>query len=89
MEAAEKSIPKRTPHRFKKTLPKEILELIRTRKKIRRKWIRKKRAEDKIEYNRLSNQVKAAITKHRNTILKAFIEAQGPNPISSKPFGKG
>ena len=86
MYASNNSIPQRSNFKFKRTLPKEILELIKLRKKARLKWAHTKKTEDKTHFNYLSRKVKTAIEDSDDLKTAEFIKSQGPNPISSKPF---
>jgi exonuclease III len=89
IEAANKAIPivyKNDKFKNHKTLPVHILQLIKVRKRFRRKIIKNNSVENKKIVNYLTNEIRSEINTLKNNIWLDFLEKQGQNPINTKPF---
>ena len=86
LKAADQSIPYSTKKKFKFSLPKNIIDLIKLKRKNRRKYKQTHNINLKNEYNNLNTKIKQEIRDHRNKKWEEFLEKLGPNPTSSKPF---
>ena len=86
INAAKVSIPQYCHTKFNKSLPKYILELIESRKLIRKKIRKNKSIELKPQYNLLTKLIRDEIKAIKNNNWKSFIDSMGPNPINTKPF---
>jgi hypothetical protein len=83
----EISIPLKKNKVFRFYLPKSILDLIRMKRKWRRKYKETKKDEHKKEYNKYAHLVRVEIIKHRNNNWEAFLEKIGTShPCSTKTF---
>lgn len=71
-----------------KLLPADILELLKIKRSIRRKFNKNKDESIKQKYNELNKIVKEEIIAYRNKKWKEFVDKQGKNPLSSAPFWK-
>jgi hypothetical protein len=71
---------------FHKTLPVHILQLIKVRKRFRRKKIKNNSVENKKIVNYLTNEIRSEINTLKNNNWLDFLEKQGKNPINTKPF---
>ena len=69
-----------------KSLPKHILQLIKTRKHYRRKKIKNNSVENKKMYNYLTDEIRVEIKTLKNKEWLDFLDKQGKNPLSTKPF---
>ena len=69
-----------------KSLPKHILQLIKTRKHYRRKKIKNNSVEKKKMYNYLTDEIRVEIKTLKNKEWLDFLDKQGKNPLSTKPF---
>jgi hypothetical protein len=62
------------------------LEIVETRRKVRRRWVRSRQAVDKTDYNYWSRQLKTKIAEYDDRKMSEFIASVGPNPVCSVPF---
>ena len=86
LNAANIAIPRKHKSKnYKKSLPDYILLLIKKRKYYRKK-AKQKDIDAKREYNHLTKIIREEIAAFKNLNWEKFIEKQGKNPVSSKPF---
>ena len=91
LNAAKESIPYTTKKQFKYSLPQNIINLIKLKRKNRRKYQQSRHCQIinetfNDEYKRLTTQIRKEIKLHRNSKWEEFLKSLGPNPTSSKPF---
>jgi hypothetical protein len=86
INAANHSIPKVGEKIYKTALPKEIIKIIKDRRKARRKAKKYNNPLNRTQYNRLTAILKRKIIEHRNKNWALFVERMGKNPTSSRPF---
>ena len=86
LTSAERAIPKVGEKIYKTVLPREIIFIIKDRRKARRKARVLKTTAAKAEYNRLTGLLKRKIIEHRNKSWAQFLQKVGKNPLSSRPF---
>lgn len=84
--AVRESIPLSSPAKFKNELPKEIIELINKKRKIRRNFFKTRDPATKTEINRMRALIRKKIIENRNESWSKFSEKVGRNPLSSKPY---
>lgn len=73
-QAAENSTPfYNKDHQNKIHYPEEIKELIFKKRKARRKWQANRYPNDKVAFNRLSNQLKKCIYQFKNNSISKFL----------------
>jgi len=86
LNAANLSIPKtRKNTKYHKSLPNYILMLINKRK-FHRKLAKKGKQGSKQAYNHLTKIIREEIDSLESVKWNTFLEKQGKNPTSSKPF---
>ena len=83
IEAANANIPI-TTQKFSKRLPKDLLALVKERRRIRRKL--GVHPDLKPEYNRLTRELKQRVISHNSETWDAFLKGLGPGMASSRPF---
>ena len=83
-EAAKIAIPIKSKSIFKQALPKEIIDLIKERRKAKR--IKTRSVNDRKNYNKLTSYLRFKLRDFRNKSWAEFIKKIGKNPMSSKPF---
>jgi hypothetical protein len=69
-----------------KSLPPHIIQLIRARKRCRRKKIENNSAVNKKLLNYLTEEIRTEINALKNKEWLDFLEKQGKNPTNMKPF---
>lgn len=85
INAANIAIPKFPTIKFRTTLPKKIIEIIKIRRKARRNWKKYRSHNFKAEFNKTTNILRNELKIHKNNYWKEFAKNLGQN-ISSKPF---
>jgi hypothetical protein len=89
IDAADKAIPviyKNDKFKQVKSLPSHIIQLIRARKRCRRKNTENNSAENKKLLNYLTEEIRTEINALKNKEWLDFLEKQGKNPTNTKPF---
>jgi hypothetical protein len=84
--AAAAAIPITRTTIISKSLPDNIIETIKLKRKAMRDWYQNRTEANLTIYKTLSKQVKTLIMSLRNNDFNNFIKKQGLNPTSSKPF---
>ncbi len=85
LESVEKSVPKfsKMSHNC---LPKEIVDLIKMKREVRKKIGNSHSENLKTYFNKLTNQVKLLIKEYREKTWKNMLDKLGPYPVSSRIF---
>ncbi|CAF0706977.1 unnamed protein product, partial [Brachionus calyciflorus] len=86
--AANNSIPKYGCKFFKSQLPQYIIDLIKERRQVRRKFQSRRNILDKVEFNRLTGVLRLKLKEHRNKSWFDFLNKIGNKPLNSRPFWK-
>ena len=81
-------IPVSSRARYKSQLPKIIVDIIKERRRARRKAKKSKDQNDKINLNKLTAQLRLKIRNHKDKVWADFIRKIGKNTTSSRPFWK-
>lgn len=75
---------KNTSH--KNELPREIINLIKEKRKVRNLFKKTNIIDLKQKYNKLTQTIKSKISEFKTNNWDVFLNKLGPNPLSSKPF---
>lgn len=84
--SAENNTPKIPNKIYKFSLPADIIEIIKKKRKARRNFKKTNKIEYKQEYNTLTSLTRKKIFEYRNENWNNFIKKTGPNLHSSRPF---
>ena len=85
LDAVEKSVPKFTKMSHN-SLPKEIIELIKLKRGIRKELGKSNSKNLRTYFNNLTNRIKILIRDYREKVWKNLLEKFGPYPVSSRLF---
>ena len=69
-----------------KSLPTHVIQLIKARKRYRKKKIKNNTVDDKKILNHLTGGIRAEINALKNIEWLDFLEKQGKNLTNTKPF---
>ena len=90
--ALQKCAPTIKNYHYKKpALPSFILDLITSRKRAEKKYLREKTKHNnssRSDLDYLIKEIRFQIIQFESSSWKNFVEKQGPNPMSSKPWWK-
>ncbi|GJQ69637.1 hypothetical protein Trydic_g19879, partial [Trypoxylus dichotomus] len=78
-KAADKTIPTRTvdPYKYSQ-LPNDVRNLIRSRNRFRKLFQRTRRREDRLEFQRLSTEIRCRVRQHRDEIYEERLRRINP-----------
>jgi hypothetical protein len=85
INSAKVAIPIKKQTVFKKTLSKNIVQIINDRK-VARKKAKSGSPLDKANYNRLTGLLRLKTKENRNSEWSEFLVKMGKNPLSTRPF---
>ncbi|RNA29171.1 AP-like endonuclease reverse transcriptase, partial [Brachionus plicatilis] len=88
ISASHKSIPYLSKKIYKTSLPPNIVNFIKERRKGRRSFQKTRCQNIKKKFNQLTSELKASLKKFWNQNWFDFIEKMGKNPLTSRPFWK-